>query len=126
MNSREVQLLNVLFRAAADALMSLTAGEPFPQGRKSQKWLVARPPCKRYRPGLIIVLHTFGSDLKCNPHLHVIVTGGGLSLDSRGWVAAPKRYLVPAPLLGTEWKLNVIKGVRAAHQSSRVTDMVVG
>jgi hypothetical protein len=33
-------------------------------------------------------------------------------------VAAPKRYLVPAPLLGTEWKLNVIKGIRAAHSSS--------
>ncbi len=116
-DNREV-LLNVLFRSAADAVMSLTGGEPFPKGRESRKWLVARRACKRYRPGLIIVLHTFGSDLKWNPHLHVIVTGGGLRLDSRGWVAAPKRYLVPAPLLGTEWKLNVINGVRAAHQLS--------
>jgi hypothetical protein len=63
-------LLNVLFRAAAEAVMSLTAGEPCPQGRKSQKWLEARRPSKLYRPGLIIVLHTFGSDLKWNPHLH--------------------------------------------------------
>jgi hypothetical protein len=30
-------LLNVLFRAAADAVLSLTAGELPPQGRKSQK-----------------------------------------------------------------------------------------
>ncbi len=29
-----------------------------------------------------------------------------------------ERYLVPAPLLGTEWKLNVIKGIREAHQAS--------
>jgi hypothetical protein len=111
-------LLNVLFRAAADAVMSLTAGEPCPQGRKRQKWLEARQPSKLYRPGLIIVLYTFGRDLKWNPHLHVIITGGGLSLDGQGWVAAPKRYLVPAPLLGTEWKLNVITGIRAAHASS--------
>jgi hypothetical protein len=108
-------LLNVLFKAAAEAVMSLTAGEPFPQGRKSRRWLEARRPCKRYRPGLIIVLHTFGRDLKWNPHPHVIITGGGLSLDSQGWVAAPKRYLLSAPLLGTEWKLNVIKGIRTAH-----------
>jgi hypothetical protein len=111
-------LLNVLFKAAAEAVMSLTAEELFPQGRKSQKWLGARRPCKRYRPGLIIVLHTFGGDLKCNPHLHVIVTGGGLSLDGQRWVAAPKRYLVLAPWLDTEWKLYVITGIRAAHPSS--------
>jgi hypothetical protein len=64
---------------------------------------------------MIMVLHTFGSDIKWNPHLHVIITAGGLSLDHQRWVSAPKRYLVPAPLLGTEWKLNVIAGVRKAH-----------
>jgi hypothetical protein len=47
-------LSNVLFRAAAEAVMSLTAGEPCPQGRKSQKWLEARRPSKLYLPGLII------------------------------------------------------------------------
>ena len=70
-----------------------------------------------YLPGMIIVLHTFGSDLKWNPHLHVILTGGGLRLDGKRWVRAPRRYLVPAPLLGTESKLNVIRGIREAHQS---------
>jgi hypothetical protein len=30
-------------------------------------------------PGMISVLHTSGSDLKYHPHLHIIVTGGGIS-----------------------------------------------
>lgn len=109
-------LLNVLFRAAADALQSLTVGHPFPKGRKSQKWLTTRKKRKPFRPGVLIVVHTFGDDLKWNPHLHVVITAGGLSLDERRWIPAPKRYLVPAPLLGTEWKLNVIAGVREAHE----------
>jgi len=99
--------LDVLFRAVADALLSLTVGRPLPKGRKSHK---------PYLPGLIIVLHSFGSDIKWNPHLHVIITAGGLNLDRKRWVSAPKRYLVPAPLVGTEWKLNVIEAVRKAHE----------
>jgi len=111
-------LLDVLYRAAADAVLSLTVGEPFPKGRDSQKWLRGQKKRKPYLPGFMIVLHTFGSDLKWNPHLHVIITAGGLSRNGKRWVSAPKRYLVPAPLLGTEWKLNVIAGVRKAHERS--------
>ena len=37
-------LLNVLFRAAADAVLSLSGQGPTPRGRKSQPWLAARRP----------------------------------------------------------------------------------
>ena len=47
----------------------------------------------------------------------MIVTAGGLNGANDRWHAAPQRYLVPAPLLATEWKLNVIHGVRRAQQS---------
>jgi hypothetical protein len=108
-------MMNVLFRAAADAILGLTAGNPLPTGRKSLKWFNGQKKRKPYVPGIINVSHSFGSDLKWNPHLHVIVTAGGLSLDGKRLVSAPKRYLVPAPLLGTEWKLNVINKIRQAH-----------
>jgi len=32
-----------------------------------------------YIPGIYAIVHTFGSDLKYNPHFHVIITAGGLS-----------------------------------------------
>lgn len=124
-NRRE--LLDVLFRAEADAILSLTCGRPQPLGRAAREWLAGRLRKRRRRrgrgqkrrpflPGIISVLHTFGSDMKWNPHLHVIVTAGGLSLNGERWIASPKRYLVPAPLLGTEWKLRVIQGIRKAHR----------
>jgi hypothetical protein len=124
------RLLDVLFRAARDAILSLTSGSPAPLGNAARKWLEGRKSraWRRGRgwrrplfvPGMIVVLHTFGSDLKWNPHLHVIVTAGGLSCDGRRWVKAPKRYLVPAPLLGTEWKLRVIRGVADAHRAQEL------
>ena len=33
------------------------------------------------KPAVIIVLHTFGRDLKFNPHFHVIVACGGFKND---------------------------------------------
>jgi hypothetical protein len=38
------------------------------------------------RLGIVQVLHTFGSDLKWHPHLHLVVSEGGLSLDGDQWV----------------------------------------
>lgn len=37
-----------------------------------------------FTPGFIMVLHTFGRDLKWNPHIHCLVSEGGLS-DSGIW-----------------------------------------
>lgn len=107
-------LLPVLFRAAAEAVLSLTGGGVTPKGRKAKQWVSKRR--RKFVPGIMVVLHTFGSDLKWNVHLHVIVTCGGLSPDQSRWVPAPKRYLVPVPLLATEWKLRVIEGIRRVYE----------
>ena len=42
--------------------------------------------------GVLAVLHTWGQNLLEHPHLHCIVTGGGLSEDGRQWVL-PKKAL---------------------------------
>lgn len=36
---------------------------------------------KNFTPGFIMVLHTFGRDLKWNPHIHCLLSEGGLSDD---------------------------------------------
>ena len=36
---------------------------------------------KYYTPGFIMVLHTFGRDLKWNPHIHCLISEGGYSDD---------------------------------------------
>ena len=53
--------------------------------------------------GVTSVLHTWTRDLRFHPHVHCIVTGGGLSLDAQRWVAAPVHYLFPVRALGESW-----------------------
>ena len=37
---------------------------------------------QNFTPGYIMVLHTFGRDLKWNPHIHCLIFEGGYSYDS--------------------------------------------
>jgi hypothetical protein len=50
--------------------------------------------------GITMVLHTWARDLSFHPHVHAIVTGGGLSRDAERWVPARRRYLFPIDVLG--------------------------
>jgi hypothetical protein len=38
------------------------------------------------QPGALLTLHTWGQQMKQHVHVHVILTGGGLSLDGQKWV----------------------------------------
>jgi len=45
-------------------------------------------------PGFIAALHTWGRNLHLHPHLHCLVTGGGLSATGE-WAACRNGYLLP-------------------------------
>jgi hypothetical protein len=49
--------------------------------------------------GLLAVLHTWGQNLMHHPHLHCVVSGGGLSPDGARWVASKKHYFLPVKVL---------------------------
>jgi hypothetical protein len=40
----------------------------------------------KYLSGFFTVLHSFGSDVKFNPHFHVLITAGGLSINKKKWI----------------------------------------
>lgn len=90
--------LNLLVRAATEA--------------KSQ-W--ARD-VKGMRMGILIVIHTFGSDMKWHPHIHLIVTGGGLSIDGKRWIETEPKFLMSHKGLKTRWKYQVITRMKSAHR----------
>ena len=46
------------------------------------------------RIGVTAVLHSWGSAMTHHPHVHMIVPGGGLSLDHARWVPARSNFLV--------------------------------
>ena len=64
-------IYGILFKASAETLITIAA---------DPKHLGARI-------GVLSVLHTWGSALTHHPHVHMIVPGGGISLDGKRWVA---------------------------------------
>jgi len=63
-------------------------------------------------PGIIAVLHTFGADLKYHPHIHLLVTAGGLSLDKLRWITDRRKFLLPEYGLKKRWRYRIISTVR--------------
>jgi len=50
-------------------------------------------------PGTIAVLHTWTQTLAFHPHIHCIVTGGGLAVAHDRWIACRPGFLVPVRVL---------------------------
>jgi hypothetical protein len=46
------------------------------------------------------VLHTWKRDLGWHPHVHCIVSGGGLDIGGEKWTPSSKRFLFPVLVLG--------------------------
>jgi hypothetical protein len=62
----------------------------------------------RVTPGIIAGLHTFGSRLNFNPHVHMLVTMGGMK-ENGEW----KVYdYIPFSMLRKQWQVVVLKLIR--------------
>jgi len=61
--------------------------------------------------GATLVLHTWTRDLRFHPHVHAIVTGGGLSLDGTRWAPTREDYFMPVKQLGTVFRDHFIQGL---------------
>ena len=59
-------------------------------------------------PGILAVIHTFGGDIKFNPHIHVLVTEGGLTGDQ--WVDIS---FIPYTLLRKKWQYHLLTGLKS-------------
>jgi hypothetical protein len=49
--------------------------------------------------GVLAVLHTWTQQLVFHPHVHCLLTGGGISADGRDWHPACKTFLFPVKAL---------------------------
>jgi hypothetical protein len=76
-------LYGLLIKTAADSIIKLAADPHYVAGQV----------------GVMAVLHTWGSNLSYHPHVHCLVTGGGLSPDGQTWMPARNNYLVPVNAL---------------------------
>jgi hypothetical protein len=65
--------------------------------------------------GITAVLHTWTRELLFHPHVHCIVTGGGLALDGTRWVDAPRKFLFPVKVMGALLRGKLLDGLRQAY-----------
>jgi ribosomal protein L32 len=79
------EIYSLLFKASAETLKEL-ASDPKHLGANI---------------GFISVLHTWGQNLMDHPHIHCIVTGGGLSLNSKKWVSSKKNFFIPVKVISS-------------------------
>jgi hypothetical protein len=62
------------------------------------------------------VLHTWGSALTHHPHVHMIVPGGGISLDGSRWVSCRPGFFLPVRVLSRVFRRLFLERPTAAHQ----------
>jgi hypothetical protein len=54
-----------------------------------------------------------------HPHVHMIVPGGGISLDGERWVACRPRFFLPVRVLSRLFRRLFLERLLAAHQANR-------
>ena len=72
------------------------------------------------------MLHTWGQNLLFHPHLHCVVTGGGLSRDGQHWVAGREDYFLPVRVLGQLFRGKFLAGLKAAYQLAQCRRLLGG
>jgi len=102
---------NALFRAAAETLQQVAA-DPRHLGAEV---------------GLLLVLHTWGQNVHFHPHVHGVVTGGGLACDRAGelespprWVSCRPGFFLPVRVLSVVFRGKFLDLLAAAFQAGQL------
>jgi hypothetical protein len=90
---------DLLFKASAETMLTIAA---------DPKHLGARI-------GITAVLHTWGSAMTHHPHVHMIVPGGGISLDGSKWISCRKTFLLSFSVLSQLFKRLFLEKLIKAH-----------
>jgi putative transposase/transposase-like zinc-binding protein len=93
-------IYDLLFKASAETLTTIAA---------DPKHLGARV-------GVTSVLHTWGSALTHHPHVHMIVPGGGVSLDGSRWVSCRPGFFLPVRVLSRLFRRLFLERLIATHK----------
>lgn len=94
-------LYDLLFRSVSETLTEL-ANDPKHLGAEI---------------GSIGILHTWGQNLMEHPHIHCIVTGGGLSSDRSRWVSSRKGFFIPVRVISALFKGKFLDLLKKCFQS---------
>jgi hypothetical protein len=97
-------VFDLLFAAASQTLLAL-ARDPKRLGAQL---------------GATMVLHTWTRDLRFHPHVHAIVTGGGLTEDAQRWVRSRPAFLFPVRVMGALFRGKMLAALDRAQANGEV------
>src|SRR3982074_1441107 len=97
-------ICDLLFKASSETMLRIAA---------DPKHLGARI-------GITSVLHSWGSAMTHHPHLHMIVPGGGLSMDGGRWISCKPNFLLPVRVLSKLFRRLMLEKLLAAHGACRL------
>src|SRR6516225_5994355 len=110
--ANRVVLYNALFQAASATVRELAA---------DPKWLGAQL-------GVLLVLHTWGQNLHHHPHVHAVVSGGGLSCNAQAvvdtapeWRSCRPGFFLPVRILSRLFRGKYLALLRAAFDRGKLT-----
>lgn len=97
-------MYEILFQSASQTLKELSE-EP--------KYLGARI-------GFISILHTWGQNLMDHPHVHCIVTGGGLSPNNEKWISCKKNFFIPVKVLSARFRNKFLTNLKKSYYAQQL------
>ena len=89
------KMYKILFKASAETLQELA---------EDKKYLGAEI-------GFFSILHTWGQNLMYHPHVHLVVTGGGLSKTNK-WVEKEEAFFIPVKVMSRVFRGKFLKYMR--------------
>ena len=97
-------IYGLLFKASAQAMLTIAA-DPRHLGAKI---------------AITAVLHTWGSAMTHHPHVHMIVPGGGISLDGTRWVSCRANFLLSVRVLSRLFRRLFLEMLAKAHDAGQL------
>lgn len=97
-------LYNLLFQASAAALQSIAA-DPIHLGAHI---------------GFFSILHTWGQNLTLHPHIHCVVTGGGLSPGGDRWIFTKPGFLLSVRVLSRRFRNLLVEALLRAFTQNNL------
>ena len=103
--------LNVLWMLNTDAMMSAL----FAAARDTLLELLNDPRHLGAQPGIMLALHTWGRSLNLHPHIHALVSDGGLREGL--WVQPRRSHFLPARVVMQLFRGKLLDALRALHRA---------
>jgi hypothetical protein len=97
------KIYSVLFRAASETLHEV-----------SRTRLGARI-------GFTAILHSWSQTVAFHPHLHCVVTGGGLSPERDRWIHCHEKFFLPVPVLSVVFRGKFLDYLERSYDNDELT-----